>query len=138
MSGSEAERLGDLLLKYLRGNIGALHEFIEGVVGDVEQAIVTANGDVLSKVVAARLLGGIAEDLNALESAMLLMEDRSAIVNAMIDAVKALLRALSDLNSGRPLDDVEKELRGLQLNLSWTVSRLVEGCTGAQVGEARG
>jgi len=130
---SEAEKLGNLLLRYVKDNIGALHELIEGTVGDVEQAIVTANGDVLSKVTAARDLGGIAEDLSALESAMIREENRSALINVMLDAVGTLLRAHADLNAGRPLDDIERELRGLQLRLSMTVSRLVKGC-----GEAGG
>ena len=138
MSGNETEKLGDLLLKYVKGNIGALHELIEGTVGDVEQAIVTANGDVLSKVTAARILGGIAEDLSALESAMIHEENRSALINVMLDAVGTLLRAHADLNAGRPLDDIERELRGLQLTLGRTVDRLVKGCTRAQAGEARG
>jgi len=58
VSGEGTERLGDLLLKYMRNNIGDLHELIEGVIGDIEQAIVTANGDVLSKVVAAKIPRG--------------------------------------------------------------------------------
>ncbi len=129
MSGEGTEQLGDLILKYLRNNIGDLHELIEGVVGDVEQAIVTADGDVLSKVVAARTLGEIAEDLRALEDAALCEENRDAVTNAMLDAVGALLRALSDLNAGRPMDDVERELRGLQLTLSLRVLRsLPAGC----------
>jgi hypothetical protein len=41
----------------------------------------------------------------------------------MLDAVGALLRTLSDLNAGKPLDDVEKGLRGLQLTLSVRVLR---------------
>ncbi len=129
MSGEGAEQLGDLILKRLRNNIGDLHELIEGVVSDVEQAIVTANGDVLSKVVAARTLGEIEEDLRALEDAALCEENRDAVTNAMLDAVGALLRALSDLNAGRPLDNVERELRGLQLTLSVRVlRRLPAGC----------
>jgi hypothetical protein len=129
VSGEGTEQLGDLILKYLRNNIGDLHELIEGVVGDVEQAIVTADGDVLSKVVAARTLGEIAEDLRALEDAALCEENRDAVTNAMLDAVGALLRALSDLNAGRPMDDVERELRGLQLTLSLRVLRsLPAGC----------
>ncbi len=123
MSGEGTEQLGDLLLKYLRNNIGDLHELIEGVVGDVEQAIVTANGDVLSKVVAAKTLGEIEEDLRALEDVALCAENRDAVTNAMLDAVGALLRTLSDLNAGKPLDDVEKGLRGLQLTLSVRVLR---------------
>ena len=123
MSEEGTKQLGDLLLKYLRNNIGDLHELIEGVIGDIEQAIVTANGDVLSKVVAAKILGGIAEDLRALEDAALCEEYRDVVTNAMLDAVGALLSVLSDLNAGKPLDDVEKELRGLQLTLSNRVLR---------------
>jgi hypothetical protein len=129
VSGEGAEQLGDLILKRLRNNIGDLRELIEGVVSDVEQAIVTANCDVLSKVVAARTLGEIEEDLRALEDAALCDEYRDAASNAMLDAVGALLRALSDLNAGKPLDDVERELRGLQLTLSVRVLRsLPAGC----------
>ena len=129
MSGEGTERLGDLLLKRLRDNIGDLHELIEGVIGDVEQAIVTANGDVLSKVVAAKTLGEIAEDLRALEDAALYEENRDAVTNAMLDAVRALLRVLSDLNAGRPLEEKERELRGLQLTLSVRVlGRLPVNC----------
>ncbi|MCG2897033.1 MAG: hypothetical protein L7G95_06785, partial [Acidilobus sp.] len=70
MSGEGTKQLGDLLLKYMK-NIGNLHELIERVVGDIENAIVTADGDVLSKVVSAKILGGIAEDLKMLEDAAL-------------------------------------------------------------------
>jgi hypothetical protein len=129
LSGEGTEQLGDLLLKYLRNNIGYLRELIEEVIGDVAEAIVTANGDVLSKVMAAKILGEIEEDLRALEDAALCEENRDAATNAMLDAVGALLRALSDLNAGRPLDDVESELRGLQLTLSLRVLRsLPAGC----------
>ncbi len=129
MSGEGTEQLGDLLLKYLRNNIGYLHEHIEGVVGDIENAIVTANGDVLSKVVVAKILGEIAEDLRTLEDMALCEKYRDTATNAMLDAVGALLRVLSDLNAGKPLDDVEKELRGLQLTLSIGVlRRLPVGC----------
>ena len=41
VSGERTEQLGDLLLKYLRNNIGYLHEHIERVVGDIENALVT-------------------------------------------------------------------------------------------------
>jgi len=129
VSGKGTERLGDLLLKYMRNNIGDLHELIEGVIGDIEQAIVTANGDVLSKVVVAKILGEIEEDLRALEDAALCEENRDAVTDAMFDAVGALLRALDDLNVGRPLDVVERELRGLQLTLSIRVlGRLPMNC----------
>jgi len=139
VSGEGTERLGDLLLKYMRNNIGDLHELIEGVIGDIEQAIVTANGDVLSKVVAAKILGEIEEDLRALEDAALCEENRDAATNAMLDAVGALLRVLSDLIAGKPLDVVEMELRGLQLTLSVRVlGRLPVNCgkKGEGVGQA--
>jgi hypothetical protein len=123
VSGEGTEQLGDLLLKRLRNNIGYLRELIEDVIGDVEQAIVTANGDVLSKVVAAKTLGEIAEDLRALEDAALCEENRDAATDAMLDAVGTLLRTLSDLNAGRPLEEKERELRGLQLTLSVRVLR---------------
>jgi len=133
VSGEGTERLGDLLLKRLRNNIGDLHELIEGVIGDIEQAIVTANSDVLSKVTAAKTLGEIAEDLRMLEDAALCEENRDVVIDAMLDAIGALLRALSDLNAGRPLDDVERELRGLQLTLSVRVlGRLPIGCNRRQ------
>ena len=129
MSGEGTERLGDLLLNRLRNNIGDLHELIEGVIGDIEQAIVTANGDVLSKVVAAKILGEIAEDLRALEDAALCEENRDAATDAMLDAAGVLLRVLSDLNAGRPLEEKERELRGLQLTLSVRVlGRLPVNC----------
>jgi hypothetical protein len=129
VSGEGTERLGDLLLNRLRNNIGDLHELIEGVIGDIEQAIVTANGDVLSKVVAAKILGEIAEDLRALEDAALCEENRDAATDAMLDAAGVLLRVLSDLNAGRPLEEKERELRGLQLTLSVRVlGRLPVNC----------
>jgi len=106
-------------------------------VGDIENAIVTANGDVLSKVVAAKILGEIAEDLRALEDAALCEENRDAVTNAMLDAVGALLRILSDLNAGRPLDDVEKELRGLQLMLRLRALGRLPLCCGKK-GEGSG
>ncbi len=136
MSGEGTEQLGDLLLKRLRNNIDYLHELIERVVGDVEQAIVTASGDVLSKVVAAKILGEIAEDLRTLEDMALCEEYRDTATNAMLDAVGALLRVLSDLNAGKPLDDVEKELRGLQLTLSIRVLRRLPGVAEREVGIA--
>ena len=137
MSGEGTERLGDLLLKYLRNNIGDLHELIERVVGDIENAIVTANGDVPSKVVAAKILGEIAEDLRALEDAALCEEYRDVVTNAMLDAVGALLRVLSDLKAGRPLEEKERELRGLQLTLSVrALGRLPVNC--GKKGESSG
>jgi hypothetical protein len=117
VSGEGTERLGDLLLKRLRNNIGDLHELIEGVIGDIEQAIVTANGDVLSKVTAAKILGEIAEDLRALEDAALCDEYREAVTDTMIDAVRTLLMVLSDLNAGKPLEEKKRELWDLQLML---------------------
>jgi hypothetical protein len=129
-----AERLGDLLLRYMRNNIGDLHELIEGVIGDIEQAIVTANSDVLSKVVVAKILGEIAEDLKMLEDAALCDEYREATTDAMIDAVGALLKILSDLNAGRPLEEKERELRGLQLTLSLRALRRLPLCCGKKGG----
>jgi hypothetical protein len=127
VSGEGTKQLGDLLLKYMK-NIGNLHELIERVVGDIENAIVTADGDVLSKVVSAKILGGIAEDLKMLEDAALCDEYREATTDAMIDAVEALLKILSDLNAGRPLEEKERELRGLQLLLSLRARRLPVNC----------
>jgi len=130
VSGEGTERLGDLLLKRLRNNIGDLHELIEDVIGDIEQAIVTANSDVLSKVVVAKILGEIAEDLKMLEDAALCDENRDVATDAMIDAVGALLKILSDLNAGRPLEEKERELRGLQLTLSLRALRRLPLCCG--------
>ena len=137
MSGEGTERLGDLLLKRLRNNIGDLHELIEDVIGDIEQAIVTANSDVLSKVVVAKILGEIAEDLKMLEDAALCDENRDVATDAMIDAVGALLKILSDLNAGRPLEEKERELRGLQLTLSLRALRRLPLCCGKK-GEGSG
>jgi len=136
VSGEGTEQLGDLLLKYLRNNIGDLHELIEGVIGDIEQAIVTANGDVLSKVVAAKILGGIAEDLRALEDAALCEEYRDVVTNAMLDAVGALLRVLSDLNAGKPIEEKERELWDLQLTLRLRVLRSLPMSCGERGGSS--
>ena len=136
MSGEGTEQLGDLLLKYLRNNIGDLHELIEGVIGDIEQAIVTTNGDVLSKVVAAKILGGIAEDLRALEDAALCEEYRDVVTNAMLDAVGALLRVLSDLNAGKPIEEKERELWDLQLTLRLRVLRSLPMSCGERGGSS--
>jgi hypothetical protein len=137
VSGEGTERLGDLLLKRLRDNIGDLRELIKSVIGDIEQAIVTANGDVLSKVTAAKILGEIEEDLKMLEDAALCDEYREATTDAMIDAVGALLKILSDLNAGRPLEEKERELRGLQLTLSLRALRRLPLCCGKK-GEGSG
>ena len=117
MSGEGTERLGDLLLKYMRNNIVDLCELIKSVIGDIEQAIVTANSDVLSKVVAAKTLGGIEEDLRALEDVALCDEYRDAVTDAMLDTIRTLLRVLFDLNAGKPLEEKERELWNLQLML---------------------
>jgi len=64
-----------------------------------------------------------------LEDAALCDEYREATTDAMIDAVGALLRVLYDLNAGRPLEEKERELRGLQLTLSIRVlGRLPMNC----------
>jgi hypothetical protein len=136
VSGEGTERLGDLLLKYLRDNIGDLHELIEGVIGGTEQAIVTANSDVLSKVVAAKILGEIEEDLKMLEDAALCDEYRDVATDAMLDAVRALLRVLSDLKAGRPLEEKERELRDFQLLLSLRVLRRLPLCYGKRGGSS--
>jgi len=117
VSGEGTERLGDLVIKYLRDNIVDLCELIKSVIGDIEQAIVTANGDVLSKVTAAKILGEIAEDLRMLEDAALCDEYRDVVTNAMLDAVGVLLRVLYDLKAGKPLDEKERELWDFQLML---------------------
>jgi hypothetical protein len=134
VSGEGTKQLGDLLLKYLRNNIGYLHEHIERVVGDIENAIVTANGDVPSKVVVAKILGEIAEDLKMLEDVALCDEYREATIDAMIDTVEALLKILSDLKAGRPLEEKERELRGLQLTLSLRALRRLPLCCGKKGG----
>jgi len=129
VSGEGTERLGDLVIKYLRDNIVDLCELIKSVIGDIEQAIVTANGDVLSKVTAAKILGEIAEDLRMLEDAALCDEYRDVVTNAMLDAVGVLLRVLYDLKAGKPLEEKERELRGLQLLLSLrALGRLPVNC----------
>jgi len=117
VSGEGTEQLGDLVIKYLRDNIVDLCELIKSVIGDIEQAIVTANGDVLSKVTAAKILGEIAEDLRMLEDAALCDEYRDVVTNAMLDAVGVLLRVLYDLKAGKPLDEKERELWDFQLML---------------------
>jgi len=99
VSGEGTERLGDLVIKYLRDNIVDLCELIKSVIGDIEQAIVTANGDVLSKVVVAKILGGIEEGLRMLEDAALCDEYRDVATNAMLDAVGILLRVLYPLHN---------------------------------------
>jgi len=137
VSGEGTKQLCDLLLKRLRNNIGDLRELIEGVIGDIEQAIVTANGDVLSKVTAAKILGGIEEDLKMLEDAALCDEYREATTDAMIDAVGALLKILSDLNAGRPLEEKERELWDLQLLLSLRALGRLPLCCGKK-GEGSG
>ena len=134
MSEEGTERLGDLLLKYLRDNIVDLCELIKSVIGDIEQAIVTANGDVLSKVVTAKILGGIEEDLRMLEDAALCDEYREVVTNVMLDSLEALLKILSDLNAGRPLEEKERELRGLQLTLSLRALRRLPLCCGKKGG----
>jgi len=129
VSGEGTERLGDLVIKYLRDNIVDLCELIKSVIGDIEQAIVTANGDVLSKVVVAKILGGIEEGLRMLEDAALCDEYRDVATNAMLDAVGALLRILSDLKAGKPLEEKERELWNLQLLLRFkTLGKLSVNC----------
>jgi len=117
VSGEGTEQLGDLVIKYLRDNIVDLCELIKSVISDIEQAIVTANGDVLSKVVVAKILGGIEEGLRMLEDAALCDEYRDVATNAMLDAVGVLLRVLYDLKAGRPLEEKERELWDFQLML---------------------
>jgi len=117
VSGEGTERLGDLVIKYLKDNIVDLCDLIKRVIGDIEQAIVTANGDVLSKVTAAKILGGIEEGLRMLEDAALCDEYRDVATNAMLDAVGVLLRVLYDLKAGRPLEEKERELWDFQLML---------------------
>ena len=137
MSGEETERLGDLLLKRLRDNIGDLHELIKSVIGDIEQAIVAANSDVLSKVVAAKILGEIEEDLRMLEDAALCDEYRKAITDAMLEAVGVLLRVLYDLKADKPLEEKERELWDLQLMLRLRALRRLPANCGKK-GEGNG
>jgi ATP/maltotriose-dependent transcriptional regulator MalT len=133
VSGSEApeEAVGSLLLKYIKGNIGAAIELFESLTGSVEQAIAAADVDVASKVVTAVRLGKVMEDVEILK----VRAPKDSLSDAMLEAISVLLRALVNLNAGR-LDDVERELLGLQLTLGRTVDRLIEGCTRAQLGEA--
>jgi len=129
VSGEGTERLGDLVIKYLKDNIVDLCDLIKRVIGDIEQAIVTANGDVLSKVTAAKILGGIEEGLRMLEDAALCDEYRDVATNAMLDAVGVLLRVLYDLKAGRPLEEKERELWDFQLMLRLrTLGRLPMNC----------
>jgi len=137
VSGEGTERLGDLLLKRLRDNIGDLCELIKSVIGDIEQAIVTANGDVLSKVTAAKILGGIEEGLRMLEDAALCDEYRDVATNAMLDAVGVLLRVLYDLKAGRPLEEKERELWDFQLMLRLRALGRLPLCCGKK-GEGSG
>jgi hypothetical protein len=137
VSGEGTKQLSDLLLKYMRNNIGDLHELIEGVIGDIEQAIVTANGDVLSKVTAAKILGKIEEDLKMLEDVALCDEYREAATDAMIDTVGTLLRVLSDLKAGKSLEEKERELWDFQLLLSLRALRRLPLCCGKK-GESSG
>jgi len=137
VSGEGTERLGDLVIKYLRDNIVDLCDLIKSVIGDIEQAIVTANGDVLSKVTAAKILGGIEEGLRMLEDAALCDEYRDVATNAMLDAVGVLLRVLYDLKAGRPLEEKERELWDFQLMLRLrALGRLPVNC--GKKGESSG
>jgi hypothetical protein len=126
------EAVGNLLLKYIKDNIGAAIGLVESLMSSVEQAIAVANADAASKVVIAVRLGKITEDLEILK----VVAPKDSLSDAMLEVISALLRALADLNAGRSYE-VEKELLGLQLTLGRTVDRLIEGCTRAQAGEAR-
>jgi hypothetical protein len=137
VSGEGTEQLCDLVIKYLKDNIVDLCDLIKSVIGDIEQAIVTANGDVLSKVTAAKILGGIEEGLRMLEDAALCDEYRDVATNAMLDAVGVLLRVLYDLKAGRPLEEKERELWDFQLMLRLRALGRLPLCCGKK-GEGSG
>jgi len=125
------EATGDLLLKYIKDNIGAAIGLFESLVSSMERAIAVAEADAASKVVVAMRLGRIIEDVEILK--VVASKD---LGDALFKVISVLLRALSDINAGR-LDVAEREL-GFQLILGRTVDRLIEGCAKAQVGEAKG
>ena len=102
----------DLLLKYVKGNVGAAVELFKGLKGDVEQAVASADADIASKVVIAVRLGEIAEEVEMFK----VIAEKDRLSDALFEAISVLLRAIEDLKAGR-LDDVEKELNGLQLRL---------------------
>jgi len=130
-SKAPEEAVGSLLLKYIKGNIGAAIELFESLTSSVENAIAVTDVGAASKVVIAVRLGRIIEDVEILK----VVAPKDSLKDAMLDVISVLLRALADLNAGR-LDDVERELLGLQLALGRTVDRLIEGCTRTQLGEA--
>ena len=121
----------DLLLKYVKDNIGAAIELFESLVSSVEQAIAVADTDAVSKVVFSVILGKIMEDVEILKAVA--VHSKESLSDALLEAISVLLRALADLNAGKPYD-VERELNGLQLTLSKTVSRLIEDCARARQG----
>jgi len=55
----------------------------------------------------------------------------------MLDTIGALLRVLSDLNAGRPLEEKERELWDLQLTLRLRVLRRLPVDCGKRVGSSR-
>ena len=124
------EAVGHLLLKYIKGDIGAAIGLVESLISSVEQAIAAADADAASKVVVAVRLGRIIEDVEILKAAA-----SKDLGDALFKVISVLLRALADINAGR-LDVAEREL-GFQLILGRTVDRLIEGCAKAQVGEAK-
>jgi len=126
------EAVGDLLLKYIKDDIGAAIGLIESLISSVEQAIAAADADAASKVTVAVRLGRIIEDVEILKA----VASMNSLSDALFKVISVLLRALADINAGR-LDDAEREL-GFQILLGRTVDRLIEGCTRTQVGEAKG
>jgi len=112
VSEGEVPEVGDLLFKYVKGNVGAAIELFEGLKSDVEQAVASADADIASKVIIAVRLGEIAEEVEMFK----VIEGKDSLSDALFEAISVLLRAIEDLKAGR-LDDVEKELNGLQLRL---------------------
>jgi len=126
VSEGEVPEVGDLLFKYVKGNVGAAIELFEGLKSDVEQAVASADADIASKVIIAVRLGEIAEEVEMFK----VIAEKDSLSDALFEAISVLLKALADLNAGR-LDDVERELNGLQLRLE---RRLIALLRGAQAG----
>jgi len=124
----------DLLLKYIKDNVGAAIGFIRDLTSSLEQAIAAANGEVPLKVVVSVYLGRVLEDVDVLMTVVnCSAKGKTELSTAMMDVVSELLMALADINAGR-LDDAEGKLVGLHLTLGRAVDRLVEDCARARQG----
>jgi len=123
------EAVGDLLLKYVKDNIGAALGLFEHLTSSVENAIAASSADAASKVRAAVRLGEITQEVEILK----VVAPKDGLSDALLEAISVLLRALADVNAGR-LDDVERELLELGFNLDKILDRVYEGCTRAQAG----